>query len=293
MIESPPPHMTYLHLLSVVNSEAGRFPADRPLRILDAGCGDGGLIAYLAAELPRTGLDRRVALHGFEVHGHPTNDRDAMVTRLAARFPGEPWAARCVVIDEAAPWPYPDGAFDVVVSNQVLEHVQDHDAFFRQVARVLGPDGFAVHLFPTRSVVVEPHLHLPFAHRVGRGGLRLRYIRLLSRAGLGGFRERHRATGVSLEDDARRQAEYLERHTNFQGIGDLIRVAGRHQLRGSLRYTPEYYRQKVRAVAGRAPAVRYRADRSAILDRLLALPLCRVASATLVMEKGLGPMGPG
>ncbi len=37
--------------------------------------------------------------------------------------------------------PFPDGAFDVVISNSVIEHLQDPDAFFREVHRVLKPKG--------------------------------------------------------------------------------------------------------------------------------------------------------
>lgn len=286
-VVSPAPHLTYLHLLSVVNSEIDRFPRGATVRILDAGCGNGELIEYLSDALGREGGGRPFELFGFEVSGHPSNDRDATVDRLAARFPDVPWPVRMAVIAEDAPWPFADGTFDIVVSNQVLEHVRDHDAFFRETARVLQPDGFAIHLFPTRSVIVEPHIRLPFAHRIPSSDLRRRYIRVLSRLGLGRYQERRRITGVSLDEYARRQAEYLDRHTNFKAAGDLIRIGDRHQLRGSVRYTPEYYRQKARSLAGRSPSYRYRAERSALVDRLLTLPLRHIASTTLVMDKRL------
>lgn len=43
--------------------------------------------------------------------------------------------------------PFPDGAFDAVVSNAVLEHVADLGALFRELRRVVRPGGIAHHLW--------------------------------------------------------------------------------------------------------------------------------------------------
>ena len=40
--------------------------------------------------------------------------------------------------------PYDDGTFDIVVSNQVVEHVSDTDTFLREIRRVLKPSGVTV-----------------------------------------------------------------------------------------------------------------------------------------------------
>ncbi|WP_051340789.1 class I SAM-dependent methyltransferase [Azospirillum halopraeferens] len=44
--------------------------------------------------------------------------------------------------------PFPDAAFDMVVSSHVLEHVPDDRAALREIARVLKPSGRAVLMFP-------------------------------------------------------------------------------------------------------------------------------------------------
>lgn len=41
-------------------------------------------------------------------------------------------------------WPFPDQTFDVVVSNQVIEHMHDLDNFISETKRVLKPEGYAV-----------------------------------------------------------------------------------------------------------------------------------------------------
>jgi malonyl-CoA O-methyltransferase len=51
---------------------------------------------------------------------------------------------RFLVHDLHEPLPFPDGAFDRVVSGLVLEHLRDFGAFFGEARRVLKPGGRAV-----------------------------------------------------------------------------------------------------------------------------------------------------
>ncbi|MCB0703915.1 MAG: methyltransferase domain-containing protein [Saprospiraceae bacterium] len=47
----------------------------------------------------------------------------------------------CKKVDVTAPFPYADGAFDLVIAIEVLEHVLDHEVFFGEVNRILVPGG--------------------------------------------------------------------------------------------------------------------------------------------------------
>lgn len=47
--------------------------------------------------------------------------------------------------------PFADAAFDVIVSSNVLEHVEYLGALHVECTRVLRPNGFAVHIMPTHS----------------------------------------------------------------------------------------------------------------------------------------------
>lgn len=49
---------------------------------------------------------------------------------------------------------YPDGAFDIVVTEDVLEHVRDPDRAFREIHRVLRPGG--VHVFTVPMYLDKP-----------------------------------------------------------------------------------------------------------------------------------------
>lgn len=55
--------------------------------------------------------------------------------------------------------PYAAGGFDLVLSHEVLEHVQDDRAAMREMARVLRPGGRAVIFVPNRLYPFETHGH--------------------------------------------------------------------------------------------------------------------------------------
>jgi 2-polyprenyl-6-hydroxyphenyl methylase / 3-demethylubiquinone-9 3-methyltransferase len=90
--------------------------------VLDAGCG-GGLVAreLAAAGATVVGLDRSLGSLG-----------------VARRAAGERFKAMQGRLERL---PFADGAFDVVVAADVLEHVPDLPAAVAELARVLAPGG--------------------------------------------------------------------------------------------------------------------------------------------------------
>lgn len=111
-----------------------------PARVLDFGCGAGALVG----ELRQRGL----AAEGCdfaEVLG------DGPYLKA---IPEHPYRL-----------PFADGRFDLVVSTSVLEHVRDAHTAFSEIRRVLGPDGTAIHWFPSRWYLPrEPHVRVPLAN---------------------------------------------------------------------------------------------------------------------------------
>lgn len=93
---------------------------------LDVGCGTGGLLRHLRGAFPGQ------ALHGLEYH-----------PPAAARAAAKSGAA--VAAGDAARLPYPDGAFSVVASMDVLCHAAvDEAAALAEMRRVLAPGGLLV-----------------------------------------------------------------------------------------------------------------------------------------------------
>jgi SAM-dependent methyltransferase len=119
----------------------------RDKRLLDVGCGTGGMTAVWAAGGARTvGLDidapRLAGLEGAFVAGDVTQA------------------------------PFRDGSFDLVFAHDCLEHVRALDAALSEIARVLAPGGTAFVTFPPFFSAYGGHQQgsrlwlkfLPFGH---------------------------------------------------------------------------------------------------------------------------------
>jgi SAM-dependent methyltransferase len=91
-------------------------------RVLDLGCGDGTFTAALAPNVAE--------VVGAEV-------AEAAVRRARRRHPAV--AFELVPVDGSLP--FPDGAFDLVWSTEVIEHVADTARWLSEVRRVLAPAG--------------------------------------------------------------------------------------------------------------------------------------------------------
>ncbi len=96
----------------------------RGVRLLDLGCGEGTLAAFVR--------DRFQEVHGVDI------SEEAVQRARAAGV-----VARRVNIN-TEPLPYDEGYFDAVVSLDVIEHVFDPVRFLQEVHRILRPGGALV-----------------------------------------------------------------------------------------------------------------------------------------------------
>ncbi len=96
-------------------------------RILEIGAGNG----QQAAEL---------SMRGFAVEAV---DIPSSIYRGSRAFP--------ITDYDGSRIPFPDRSFDFVFSSNVLEHVTNLTQMHSEIARVLKPDGCAVHVLPTHS----------------------------------------------------------------------------------------------------------------------------------------------
>jgi SAM-dependent methyltransferase len=183
-------HWWYRGRRAVLDAVLDGLALPEDARILDAGCGSGRNMVELARRGPVTGVE--LASQSLEV---------ARRRNLGPVLEGS--------LDE--PLPLADGAFDLAVALDVLEHVRDDGAALRELARVLAPGGRLLVTVPQYGWLWGEHDVLAHHHR--------RYTRalLLGRAEQAGL-HRERVTAFNavllapiaaarLAQRARRRAE--------------------------------------------------------------------------------------
>jgi SAM-dependent methyltransferase len=123
-------------------------PDARKVKALDYGCGRATTVALLRSR-------------GFEAFGCDVFYGGAS---WRSDVPPDYLAAGVVRDMPDGRIPFDDETFEVVVSNQVFEHVPDLGAVLAEISRVLRPGGVLLFLFPDRSIWREGHYGLPFLH---------------------------------------------------------------------------------------------------------------------------------
>lgn len=282
--------ITHHHLLGVLATEAQRrgWGPGRAIRIVDMGCGSGSMMSFLQSAAACLEPALQVEIHGFDVSDARVQRGDffaATRDRLAAAHPAIDWSTRLRLVTSGDDWPYEDGCFDVVLSNQVMEHVRDHERVLGNVARVLGREGFSAHLFPLATSWIEWHLKMPFAHWIENGDVLEAYIRAASWLGLGTWRRYCREVEpVPLPTFARMNRDFIAFETNYLAERQLARLVRGAGLRYSFRYTDDLYANRLRKALGREMTYGF-APRSAFFHRLRMAAFKRVSSICLVLEK--------
>lgn len=144
--------------------EALAPPSETGSRVLDLGCGNGGLLLPWAEAGHRCwGLD-------LELHPEVTDvAREAGLPLVHVRGRGEAL-------------PFADASFDLVLLAETLEHVARPRALGREVRRVLRPGGICYVTTPPRLRFLlgrDPHYDLPGLLLLPDGLQRLLFERLL------------------------------------------------------------------------------------------------------------------
>lgn len=159
-------------------------------RILELGAGDGWQASLLA-------------LQGFAVTAVDVASSVSSATHIP------------VTIYDGRTLPFPDGSFDAVYSSNVLEHIEDFDRIQAELARVLTPDGMAVHCVPSAT--------WRFWTTVGHPFHAIQWV----------WNSRRLVTSPAVQSQIRRTSDQLSGKSVF-GLLRLGMIAPRHGERGNL-----------------------------------------------------------
>jgi SAM-dependent methyltransferase len=178
------------------------------MKVMDFGCGEGRLVnAALKQGFDAYGCDLYDVKYSSDWEGR------GVVSGLKEE-------ARLRKIEEPYRLPFDDASMDAIISDQVLEHVQNYPEAVAEMHRILRPGGVFLHAFPSRYRPVEGHIFVPLA-----SFFRPRWWLWLW-ATLGVRNEVQR--GLRAREVVNRNAHFLKHGTNYLTAREIKREFARY-----------------------------------------------------------------
>ena len=260
----------------------------KTIKLVDVGCGSGELLKMIAQNINRDLPRLNIELYGFDISDSKVQGANFFtncIQKLKSVDPSTPWENRLKQIASADSWPYEEKSVDILISNQVLEHVNNLPKFFTESARILNDKGLSINLFPLRSCWMEYHLKVPFVHWLAPHAHMVGYIKIMSILGLGTWgRFKKTNQTISLNEFSKMNRDFIAFDTNYVdefGIEALCKLT---RMRPSYSLTGNMYLNKIRALAGR-PLRPPSAESNSIVSAFFFKILKRIHIVTLVLTK--------
>lgn len=126
---------------------------DKKIKILDMGCGDGSLVHKL--------LDLGFNAYGVDIgFKNGINTKDLLSKKRLQIIKGDSNRSKMDSLNYKIP--FDDNYFDLVISDQTIEHVEDLEKFVKESFRVLKQNCNFLAYFPSKHKFIEPHVGIPF-----------------------------------------------------------------------------------------------------------------------------------
>ena len=184
-----------------------KMAAGKPTTVLDYGCGAGHIVKALRGV--------GIAAKGCDIF-YAGGD-------YSSRVPPELLGSAIKPMENGL-IPFSDNSFDIVVNNQVLEHVEDIDSALAEIHRVLKPGGQVLSMFPDKSVWREGHCGIPFLHWFPKGSQsRVYYAAFLRLVGMG-----YHKGDKTIWQWSQDFCEWLDKWTCYRSYQEIRAAFDRH-----------------------------------------------------------------
>ncbi|MCW1959907.1 MAG: class I SAM-dependent methyltransferase [Mycobacterium sp.] len=175
-------------------------------KILDFGCGDGGLVkSAISRGLDAYGCDIDFSQVWLDQELLAGLVQEGRVRKIEAAGRDNPHYSPLSA--DAYRLPFDDATFDIVVSDQVLEHVFNYSEVAHELYRVLKPGGVFLHMFPSSFSIIEPHINVPFAGAFDSNW----WLRLWAVLGVRNIYQKD----FSVKETVSWNREFLDKGTNY------------------------------------------------------------------------------
>ena len=172
------------------------------IKVLDFGCGSGNLVEYM--------LLSNINCYGCDIYYEGGSSENLPHKDLLKNHK--------ILCMESESIPFENSSFDLIVSNQVFEHIPNIEKALSEISRVLKPDGKVLALFPHKSVWREGHSGIPFLHWFHQNSkYRIYYALVLHKLGLGYFRDDKNSLQY-----AHYWCEWLDNYTYYRSYEELV-----------------------------------------------------------------------
>ena len=181
-------------------------------KVLDYGCGRGQVV--------KRGLDCGLDICGTDLFGeYSFSDARQILEENGL------WNTSVRGLENDGEIPFADDSFDLVICNQVFEHILDLAKPLSEISRVLKPGGLFLCKFPTIAMMYEDHIGLPIVHWLPKdSALRSLYARSVRSLGFG----HHRVPGEPITDWLTKSFKMLDESVFYHRTRDVLRQFGEH-----------------------------------------------------------------
>jgi len=199
-------HVNYLYLLHWARLVNDSRPG---AKILDYGCGSGKVVV----------AGRKL---GLDVYGTDIFNESATVYKEEVEKSGLLGSViREITNDRLG---FDDEYFDVIVNNQVFEHVENLDLVLAETYRVMKKGSLLLCLFPSKEIIREGHIGIPFAHWFPKNSQLRYYCTLAFRSvGFGYVKDRKKPKSLWTKE----ALDWIDKYTVYRSRADIMRAFSR------------------------------------------------------------------